>query len=52
MPNGRAVTPDELNTTVRSSLAFLAPKKATRLHGDAAEANIVICCVAQHVIVI
>jgi hypothetical protein len=52
MLNGIAVTPDELETTTILLLAFLLLRNAIRLQGELADANIVICCDVQHMVVI
>jgi hypothetical protein len=52
MLNGIAVTPDELETTTILLLAFLLLRNAIRLQGEVADANIVICCDVQHMVVI
>jgi hypothetical protein len=45
MLNGGALTPVELETTIILVLAFLALRNATRLQGDAEDANSETCCV-------
>ena len=41
---GSAVIPLELETTVMVLVLFLPLKKATKLKGDSAVANCVVCC--------